>query len=243
MTGPVTADPAAMAAGAYDLARLARATRLCDWMFDQFAELVEGRVAEVGPGIGTFSERILARGVDELLLLEPDPHCAEVLRGRFAGGLVQVVEEQLPDVPSLRARPESFDFVLCQNVIEHVEDDSAAVAAMAEALRPGGRLGLLTPAHPRLYGSLDSQYGHFRRYTRERLARILREAGLEIERLYSFNVLGIPGWWVSGRLGRRELSERALRAYDALAAVWRPLEERTSPRVGLSVIAHARKPG
>ena len=212
-------------------------------MFAQLPPGVGGRVLEVGAGIGTFSARLRAAGADELLLIEPEPACVAELETRFAGDpRVTVRAESLPDAPSLLARPATFDFALSQNVLEHIADDGAAMAAMAGALRPGGRLMALVPAHPRLYGSLDRAYGHERRYTRERLRSITQEAGLVVDRVYSFNALGILGWWARSRTGARDIGSSSLRAYEALLAAWRPVEERVALPFGLSLIVHARRP-
>lgn len=211
-------------------------------MFAQLPPVAGARVLEVGAGIGTFSALLLEAGARELLLLEPEAACVAELERRFAGdSRVEIRAEELPSAPSLSAC--EFDVALSQNVLEHVEDDAAAVAAMARALRPGGRLTALVPAHPRLYGALDRAYGHHRRYTRERLATIVRRAGLEIERLYRFNALGVPGWWVRNRTGATGIGTAPLRAYDALLAAWHPIESRLEPPFGLSLIVHAMRPG
>jgi SAM-dependent methyltransferase len=228
----------------WDLQNLRAATRLCDWMFEQCLPFVRGDVAEVGAGIGTFSERLAAqRSVSTLLLVEPEPSCAESLTQSFQeDSRVTVVRETLPDSPALSERAGKIDFLLCQNVLEHIEQETPAVSAMAEALRPGGHLTLLVPAHPRLYGHLDRIYGHHRRYTRERLRGLVIEAGLEIEDLYSFNLLGVPGWWLNRFRGSPRISRNSLRAYEALLALWQPIEQRRRPPWGLSLIAQARKP-
>jgi SAM-dependent methyltransferase len=129
--------------------------------------------------------------------------------------------------------------VLCQNVLEHVEDDRSAVVTMAAALRRGGRLVILVPAHPRLYGSLDRSFGHHRRYTREGLLALTRGIDLEVRALYSFNLLGIPGWWVKSRRGAKDLGAASLAVYEQFLRVWRPLEERVRPSWGLSLILQA----
>jgi hypothetical protein len=113
---------------------------------------------------------------------------------------------------------------------------------MAAALRPGGRLMALVPAHPRLYGSLDREFGHERRYTRQRLRSIVRSAGLEIDRLYAFNALGIVGWWARSLTGGRRIGASSLRVYEALLAAWRPIEERVELPVGLSLVVQAHRP-
>jgi SAM-dependent methyltransferase len=228
----------------WDLEHLKEARGLTDWMFDQFEENVHGRVLEVGAGIGTFSERLLTKPVDELLLMEPHGPCVEILEDEFSKNpKVRVLAEALPDAPSLQRERESIDFILCQNVLEHIEDDAASLAAMAETLKPGGRLGLLVPAHPRLYGPLDAAYGHVRRYTKPLVRERVLAAGLEVDDVYAFNLLGIPGWWVQNRRGSAaEISSRSLRAYELLLRAWKPVERRRRPPWGLSVIAQAHKP-
>jgi len=154
---------------------------------------------------------------------------------------VTISADELPGSADVAAVDGRADLAVCQNVLEHIADDRGAVAEMASALRPGGHLSLLVPAHPRLYGPLDDAYGHHRRYTRERLRDVVRGAGLEEVALYSFNLLGVPGWWVSSRRGSESLSPAAIRVYEALLPAWRPLERRLRPPWGLSLVVHARK--
>jgi SAM-dependent methyltransferase len=73
-------------------------------------------------------------------------------------------------------------------VLEHIEDDRAALAAWIERVRPGGRLLLSVPAGPSRFGASDVKVGHFRRYDRGGLRDLLAQAGLdEIDiRMYGF---------------------------------------------------------
>ena len=227
----------------WNLEQLAAARGLCDWMFSQVEGAVGPVVAEVGAGIGTFTGRLLRAGAERIVAIEPEPACAAELERRFGSDpCVEVARETLPSSPALEALVGSCDLVLCQNVLEHIEDDAAATLAMARALRPGGALVVLVPAHPRLYGALDRSYGHFRRYDRERLRRVVTGAGLQLERLYSFNLLGVAGWWAKNRLGDGAISAGSLRAYEALLRLWRPVEDRVELPVGLSLIARASRP-
>jgi 2-polyprenyl-3-methyl-5-hydroxy-6-metoxy-1,4-benzoquinol methylase len=226
-----------------DLAKLAGATRLSNWMAEQFAADVRGAVLEVGAGIGTFTSRLVDAGAAAVTAVEPDPACATTLQRRFAAeSRVNVVRDELPDLPVLAERGLTFDLIVCQNVLEHIDDDQRAVAGMAARLRPGGMLDLLLPAHPRLFGSLDREYEHRRRYTRRRAELLLGAAGLEVVEMHSFNALGIVGWWASGRLVASRLDTRALKAFDAVVPLWRWIEAGLRPRVGLSLVVRARKP-
>ena len=237
----VPAAPPAEAVEA-DLRQLAGAERLAAWMFDQYAEALGPDVAEIGAGLGTFSGRLLDAGAKRLLLIEPERSSADALDRRFAGdGRVTVARDELPGSAALAERAGELDLVVCQNVLEHISDDATALGEMASALRPGGRLALLVPAGPRLYGGLDLAYGHRRRYTRERLEWLLEQAGLAADRVRPFNALGIPGWWLSNRTGRTGIDPSALRIYEAVLPVARRVEERMKPQFGLSLIALARR--
>jgi len=226
----------------WGLENLAEARRLGDFAFEQFAPFVHGDVVEVGAGLGTYSDRILAAGAASLLTVEPEPRCATALEEKFASEpRAHNVAELLPDAPALAERAGEIDYVLCQNVLEHIEDDYASAAAMAGTLRPGGVLSILVPAHPRLYGPLDKGFGHFRRYTRERLRAVMEATGLELIDLYSFNALGIAGWVVQNRRSKPQISATSLRAYEAMLRGWAPVERRVRLPVGLSLVAHGRR--
>jgi SAM-dependent methyltransferase len=100
-----------------------------------------------------------------------------------------------------------FDAVCAFEVLEHIEDDVAALVRWTDRLKEGGVLLLSVPANPRLYGGLDVKAGHFRRYTRERLEAALVEAGcpnVDI-RAYGFPI----GYVLLG--GLHVLSSRARR--------------------------------
>jgi SAM-dependent methyltransferase len=239
-TGPA---PTGSGEALFDLDELAEAHRLADWMFEQFEPFVGPTVVEVGPGVGTFSERLLAAGVERLILIEPEKRLVDVLEAKFgADPRVEIAHEGLPGSPTLAAAAGSAQFVLCQNVLEHIEADDESAAAMAAALAPGGRLGVLVPAHPRLYGALDRAYGHHRRYTRERLERVLSAPGLDLSELYSFNLLGVLGWLAKRRSREPGLGRHSLAVYERLLPLWRPIERRARLPWGLSLVAIARRP-
>jgi 2-polyprenyl-3-methyl-5-hydroxy-6-metoxy-1,4-benzoquinol methylase len=227
-----------------ELSSMAESRRLCQWAFDTFADHVEGaRVLEVGAGIGTFTGRMLAAGAKEVLAMEPEPVCADVLDETFAGDpRVLVTRDGLPQAPSLEGREGTFDLVVCQNVLEHIGDDLGALEAMRRALRPGGRLSLLVPAGPRLFGALDDAYGHWRRYDEPGLRALLVRAGFSIDEMYSHNALGILGWWAKNRRPGARVDATSLKVYEVLVGMWRPIEERTSRRIGLSLVCTAVSP-
>jgi SAM-dependent methyltransferase len=83
----------------------------------------------------------------------------------------------------------SFDLVTCLDVIEHTDDDVAALAELRRVTKPGGRLVASVPAHPRLWSHHDEVNGHRRRYTRRTLRAAAEAAGWRLERQTGFNVV------------------------------------------------------
>jgi SAM-dependent methyltransferase len=225
--------------GAATLERMALAPAFNRWMFDRLARWVGQRVLEVGSGIGNMSRFFADR--ERVVLTDTEPWYREQLRQRFNGRRnIAVLDMVLPQETQALSG-ETFDTIVCLNVLEHVEDDRGSLAAMRGLLKPGGRLVLLVPALPLLYGSLDRALGHFRRYTPRQLRERYRDAGLEVEHMEYFNLAGLPGWWFTSRVLKLDLIPAgALRWYDRLVPLFR-LERLLPWRVGQSLIAIGRR--
>lgn len=86
----------------------------------------------------------------------------------------------------------SMGAVTCLDVLEHLPQDAVAAAELRRVLRPDGVLVVAVPADPSLWSAHDVAVHHLRRYTRESLAAVLTGAGLQIDRLWSWNVLMRP---------------------------------------------------
>lgn len=71
----------------------------------------------------------------------------------------------------------TVDFLYSSNVLEHIEDDAAALADIRRVLKPGGRVFLYLPAFQCLFSSMDRTVGHFRRYDKRMLRRLFRRVG------------------------------------------------------------------
>ena len=129
-------------------------------------------VLEIGAGEGAVAT-VLARRYD-YLGVEPDPRAFEAATRRLgdAGRVVNAAVEELPG-------DEHFDFVCAFEVLEHIEDDRAALATWIDRARPGGRLLISVPAGPDRFGASDVKVGHYRRYDRDGLHALLEVAGLE----------------------------------------------------------------
>src|SRR5919106_162271 len=89
-------------------------------------------------------------------------------------------------------------------------------------LRPAGRAVVLVPALPALFGSLDEELGHQRRYTREGLTSKMQKAGLRVQQLFYFNLVGTFGWWLNARVRKvPRIPVGQLRYFDKLVPILR----------------------
>lgn len=96
----------------------------------------------------------------------------------------------LPD--QLDVADGSFDMIVLLDVLEHVEDDIAALERIRAKLAPGGRVLVTVPALPWLWSEHDETHHHFRRYTRATLRRSAEAAGLRIVETGFFSALLFP---------------------------------------------------
>lgn len=223
------------AIGAATLERMAGAPAYNRWMFDRLSRWLGSRILEVGSGIGNLSQFFADR--DRVVLTDTQPAYRAELERRFGDRPgVTVADLSLPDLPD-EVLEERFDTVVCLNVLEHIEDDVAALDAMRRLLLSNGHLVLLVPALPAIYGSLDRTLGHFRRYTRNILRARCAAAKLELQHLEWFNLAGIPGWWFTGRVLKRTMIPAGpVAVYDKLVPLFR-LERLLPIRIGQSLIA------
>lgn len=100
-----------------------------------------------------------------------------------AGGVTQAAP-----VSALPYADQSFDLVCALDIIEHVEDDEAALRELSRVAAPGARLLLSTPLHPEYWTPFDDIVGHYRRYEPDHLVRLLERHGLEIEQSAVFGM-------------------------------------------------------
>lgn len=160
------------------------------------------KILEIGPGYGQYTKVFHeAPQVREITVADIDAACLEQIQKTF------------PDVTAVRLVPEApvwpeslenkrFDSVILINVLEHMDDDGQALKNIFRLLVPGGNLLLIVPAHAALYGQMDALAGHYRRYGKASLAKLLDDAGFLVEDISYINPVGGLGWYINAKLSR-----------------------------------------
>ena len=144
----------------------------------------------------------------------------------------------------------SFDLVISTDVIEHIDDDVAALCEMRRVLSPAGRIILTTPAYSWAYSSHDRFLHHVRRYDRDRLQSAFDQAALKLVHASRYNTLLagplVIARWLGDRLARVEPNGSDVGrpvpriVAPVLGAIWRTeafLAERVNLRIGLTHVA------
>lgn len=142
------------------------------------------RILDAGCGGG----RVLAElaTIGTAIGLEPAPASRARALERGAGDVIDGTVEALPFADG------DFDLALLLDVLEHLDDEGAALRELRRAVRPGVGLVVTVPAHPRLWSRHDDLNHHRRRYTRRSLAAAARDAGWRVVRITHFNALLLP---------------------------------------------------
>jgi SAM-dependent methyltransferase len=225
-----------------DQERMTRATNYFAWQSSLVRNELGHRVLEVGCGIGNFTAMLLDR--EAVIAVDIEPGCVERLRRRYADRPnvhAFVCDLLSPEFRELaRFQPDSC---VCTSVLEHTEDDAAALAAMASVLAPGGVIVLLVPAFQALYGPIDRNLGHYRRYSRGAIRRLAASAGLRVRKVRYANLIGFFGWWMNAHVLKLEAqSERQIEIFDQyMVPVVAALERFIAPPFGQLVLAVLEK--
>lgn len=198
-------------------------------------------VLEIGAGLGNLTGRLMTRKLN-YVAAEKDPLYLHALRNRFLRTPNVTVCELNPEIAEdYEPWTASFESALCVNVLESVKDPAAVLESLGRCLKPGGRVIVLVPQGPRLYGSLDLAMGHKRRFSAQEIRELLEHTGFRVEQLHQLNKIGAVSWWIYGRLlGRKRIAKAALKLFDKTVWFWRRIEA-LLPWRGLSLVAVAQR--
>lgn len=232
--------------GANTLNTIHDAFRFNRWVYQAIKPYCKGKVLEVGSGIGNISTFFLHDGVPVMLTDIRKSYCEKLERtfgdkSSFLGTRVMDLadvhfDEKFSDQLS------TYDTVFALNVVEHIFDDSRAINNCYKLLKENGHLVILVPSYQTLFNNFDTELGHYRRYTKSSLSKLFLENNFEIIHRQYFNFVGIPGWFVSGKLQRNSnIPDNQMKLFDFLVPLSKVVDSLLFNTVGLSTIVVGRK--
>ncbi len=199
------------------------------------------RILDLGCGPGLYFHEIMRYSPD--LYLAADYSWDFLARTRVLFGTrtncracqLNLTDDVLPEAIT----SEKLDYVICLDVLEHIQDDEKALQNIRRIVTVTGTplVFLRVPALQFCFGRNDEAVGHFRRYSAESLGALLAKCGFTVRRLRYQNLSGILPWYVVGKVAKRSLavSQYEGRLFDRLVPLLRFVENVVPPPLGLSL--------
>jgi SAM-dependent methyltransferase len=229
--------------------------------FAQFPVEPGERVLDMGCGGGRHAFALYRRGA-HVVALDLDAAELKDVAGMFAaiapevpeGATAQAVRGSAYELPFADA---SFDKIIAAEVLEHLPEDTRAMAELARVLKPGGSIAVTVPrwGPEKVCWALSDDYhanegGHIRIYKGDQLRERLEQAGLEPVGAHHAHALHAPYWWLKCAVGVDKGDHPLVKGYHRLL-VWdmmraprvtRLAERLLNPVIGKSLVVYLRKP-
>lgn len=199
----------------------------------------DARILEIGCGTGHNFSMLGAFGTVDAV--ELDDEARALASDRLGRPVACAMLPELEGVPD-----GAYDMVALLDVLEHVEGDEAALAAIRKKVKPGGKILVTVPANRWMWSAHDTVHHHFRRYSKADLAGVISRAGLKVDLLSHFNTVLFPlaaTFRLVGKLTGREEADDAQPAaplnslFTGLFGVERHLVGRVPMPFGVSLVA------
>ncbi len=224
-----------------DLEAMSFAKNYHRWIIDEFKKCLGGHVAEVGAGMGSFSEYLLNADIKKLVAFEPSTNMFSLLEEKFfSNNNVETINAFFEE-ESYRYS-DTFDSVCYVNVLEHIEDDAKALSHAYNALHHKGHILIFVPALSFLYSDLDKKLGHYRRYSKRELVEVVSSAGFTVKKVKYFDVAGIIPWYIAFVILKLSATQSNVSMYDNFVVpIMNRIERVITPPIGKNLILVGQK--
>lgn len=227
--------------GEETLKSMSHAVKLNNWMYSQIKPFINGKVLEIGSGIGNISQVFIKEGND-IDLSDIRDQYINFLNDKFPNNKVLKIDLVHSDFDKVYGHLfGTYDLVFALNVIEHIENDKLAIKNICKLLKTNGIIYVLVPAYQSLYNNFDKSLLHFRRYTKKSLKKIF-QSNLKFIKSWYFNFAGIFGWYLVGNILKKEIiPESNMKLYNFLTPIFKIIDIITLRSIGLSVVVVFKK--
>jgi SAM-dependent methyltransferase len=213
-----------------------------NWIFSIISKYLvnNAKTLEVGAGHGEYT-RLLLKKSARVIVTDIDAVVIERMKTKLEK--YKDVEFLIMDGIEPQKVEDFVDNIVAINVIEHLKDDEKFIRNCFAILKNGGRLIIFAPAFPCLFSHIDKDTGHFRRYLKKDMKRLLLENGFKIILLRYFNFIGFWGWMINKLIKSgvdTETTNFQVRAFDKLVWLFKVFDI-FSYILGQSIIAVAEK--
>ena len=221
--------------------------RYSDWMYHAYSDYIGKHIFDVGAGIGRMvsyylpqEEKVVATDIFQKQVDYMNEVFSEF--SAFSARKIDILKDDLIGYYN------SFDTVLCINVLEHLKDDELAMVRMYELLCKNGYLIIMVPAFQKLFCQMDTNVSHYRRYDGGVLKKMAQKHKYNVVHNGYFNVLGIIPYYLKGKIKKNtsesfssDLNVYSGKIYNIAASILEPIEKIFPPHFGLSELIVIQK--
>lgn len=226
-----------MDSGTQTLESMSEAEGYNKWLLNKFKTYLKGEILEIGSGVGNFTT--LLKDFGDVTATDVNQ---EYILGLKKDNLTENIGFADIEKGRYYFKNKRFDVVVCLNVVEHIKDDGKALKNLHDLLKAKGNLILIVPSHQSLFGEVDSSIGHFRRYDKKKLIKVLEKLGFKILKQRRLNFLGAMGWFVAGKLLKQKTIKKGnVKIFNIISPLFLFLERFFEPPLGTSVFIVARR--
>lgn len=200
------------------------------------SSMVKGEeILDIGCGIGILSNKLANMGYN-ITGIDIDPDAIKMAKSN------SVLPSYISgDFLTYDFGGKQFDTIIMADVLEHVKDDDGMIDNALTLLRPQGKIIIMVPALPSLFGYHDKEVGHLRRYSKRHIKDKLKEHGMTIQSIRYWNMASIPSTLVYSRFLNRPYPELSLGTSRFLHAYFLWIENKFLMPLGISLVISASK--
>lgn len=213
------------------------------WLMSHFDRYFGKAILEIGSGMGALSKLLPSKAI--VIFSDVIPEYLANLKKVFTDPVISLNIEKEASGNLIG----KIDTIFSSNVFEHLKDDETALKNCFRLLEKGGHFLMFVPARPEIYGRLDEEMGHYRRYTKKDLRQKVEAVGFKVEKIYYANLPGYFLWWGRGFLGKflkiksgsSTFDTFISKIFDILIVQFLYLEKYLHPPFGQSLVLIAKK--
>jgi len=224
------------------LHKIKELTSYNEWIYGNIKKAVSGNVLEIGCGIGNITD-FLMKDAKKVTATDIDLSYINYAKKKYSkSGRVKVLKMDIMK-PGKTIKKNYYDTAVMLNVLEHIKDDAKALRNACMALKKGGKFVILVPAVQAIYGEMDRELGHYKRYGKKDMKSLFEGSGMKINEIFYSNFPGMFGWFISGKVMKnKKIPLNQARVFDRyVLPVVKLTESVIKPFLGQSLIVIAEK--
>ncbi len=155
--------------------------------------MTKGLILDAGCGDGSLSIALAKHGFKVRSIDLADGFVAMLKEKAINAHLNDSIDCKQGDITKVEFPDNTFDGIVCGEVLEHVLDDKRALSEFNRVLKKGGICVITVPVNPKLWDISDVVARHVKRYTKKELISLFQDNGFRVEKIHFW---GIPLMWL-----------------------------------------------